>query len=236
MKVGIIIITYNLDSRIFLLQIEAIRKLCNDDFEIYIFDNSYDKELSEGIRYHSEQLGLYYKKTEASSRNGSDSHAFAANFSYQLIKDNYDIVIYLDHDIIPVVPFSAIEILGTKIMAGIGQHTINTYLWPGCLFINLTGIDREMIDFSPVNSLKLDTGGGLHTVVEKYGKENVVFFNEKYCQNPNYNGNRYNHYAMINDEMFMHFVNSSQWNPVENNESRINSLISIAQEKISQCS
>lgn len=232
MRTGIIIITYNLSAEIFLLQIAAIRKFCTDEFTIEVFDNSDDLEKAEHIRYHAQQLEVRYRKTFSAHKGGSDSHSFVANFSYQLIKTKYDLYAYFDHDLIPVKPFSVMEILsGGHVMAGVGQGTKKKYMWPGCVLWNATAIDRNMIDFGYSHDLSLDTGGMLYKVIEKYGEENCIFFNESYHQNPHFHNKEYEHYAMINNEMFMHFVAGSNWVNLEEHDARINSLINIAKEK-----
>lgn len=233
MKVGIVIICYNIASRIFLLQVEALKKFCKDDFVIEVFDNSFDEELSEGIRYHCSILEIPYTKTNATSKNGSDSHSFAANLSFDFLKDKYDYFAYLDHDLIPLVPFSVVDILGDKILAGVGQGKNVAYIWPGCLFISTEGIDKELIDFSPNHKLGYDTGGGLSKIFEAYGKENCIFFNEIYCQNPGFTGKQ-GYYSLINNGMFMHFIEGSNWEGSERHEERINSLLNIAQTKIDE--
>jgi len=230
MKVGIVIITYNLPSEVMILQIEAIRKFCKDDFEINIVDNSSEREAAEALKYHAGLLGVNYRKTYASSKNGSQSHAFSANLSYQIYKDSYPILFYLDHDCIPVSVFSCEEILGDKLIAGLGQGSEKPYIWPGMFFFRNDKIDKSLIDFSPCSGK--DTGGNLWKLVEKYGQDQCVFFNETYHQNPYYNGLMYSSYSMINNQMFIHYTNSSNWNPVSDNAERINSLINITKELI----
>lgn len=234
MKVGVVIITYNISSELFCLQIEAIRKYCKDDFEIVVVDNSTDAIKSTAIEYHSGLLNLLYRKTFASSMNGSDSHSFSANFSYQRLKNIYDRFIYLDHDVIPVMDFSIEEILGEdKVMAGIGQvKGDTTYFWPGLLFFNNDKIDHNLIDFNPNHQRGLDTGGNLYKVIETYGKEACVFFNESYHQNPEFIDSKYGYYSMIMDETFLHCVNSSNWSGELRHQERINSLINIIKKKI----
>lgn len=226
---GIVIITYNITPDVFILQTEAIKKFCKDEYVVEVFDNSSDNNLSEGIKYHALRLGCEYTRTKASSVNSSDSHAWAANFAIDKIKKKYLRFLFLDHDCIPVKPFSVTDILWTKIMAGLGQGSpkTKTYFWPGCVMWKLVS---DMVDFSPNTEHGLDTGGNLYKVVEKYTEENCVFFNEEYHQNPHYKG-RYNTYAMINNGMFMHFINTSNWNKEKNNAERLNSLINIARSK-----
>lgn len=228
MKVGVFTIIYNIPTDVFLLQIEAIRKFCkDDDYAIEVIDNSSDATISEGIQYHSNVLGLNYTKTNASSLNGSDSHAFAATTSYRLFKDYFGCFFYIDHDCFPIKDFSVVEILGDKYIAGIGQNERYKYMWPGCVMFKYF----HDIDFNPDHALGLDTGGGLRKVIEYWGEENCIFFNESYNQNPHYNG-AYNHYALINNGMFLHCINGSGWNHVEGNTDRLNSLINIIREKV----
>lgn len=232
MKVGVIIIAYNIPTDIFVLQIGALKKFCKDDYEVKLIDNSSDFNISADLEYHARELGISYKKTFASSHNGSDSHAFAANTAYNLFKDTYSYLFYIDHDNIPIAPFSVVDILGEdKVMAGIGQNEINTYIWPGCLLIANDRIDKTLVDFTPSHALTLDTGAGLRNIISTYGRDKIVFFGEEYHQNPNFTG-QYNFYTLIYKGTFMHFVNASGWNPVQGNGDRLNSLIDIAREKI----
>lgn len=232
MKVGIIVVVYNLSSEIFMLQVAAIRKFCKDDFTILVVDNSTNLELAEHIRYHAEQLKVSYTKTFANSTGSSDSHTWACNFAYQKFKDKYNFLAFFDHDCIPVIPFSIVEILkGGHVMAGLGQGAKKKYMWAGMVMIAMDRVDKDLIDFGTNAEFGLDSGGNLYKTIEKFGEENCIFFNEAYHQNPYFNGKTYNHYAMLADNTFMHFVNSSLWNPVENNEGRINGLINVLKEK-----
>lgn len=230
MKTGIVIITFNIDTRIFLLQVEAIRKFCTDDFTIEIIDNSRDKKIAEAIHYHSERLGIQCMRTFSTVHDSSQSHSFAANLSYLLLKDSYDIFFYLDHDCIPVAPFSCEEILGEKLFAGIRQQKSKTYFWPGC-FMFRNNIEHDIIDFSPNSNFQLDTGGNLYHLIEKYGEENAVFFSESYMQNAELSEEKHNFFSIIN-EMFWHCIGASNWFKVKYHETRINSFINAVTEKI----
>lgn len=221
-KTAIVIITYNC-HQIFLKQIERIKRHCKDNYDIIIIDNSTDLKAINHIKYHSKVQGCEYVKCNASSFNGSASHAFAANLSYIMLKDRYSHFFYLDHDCFPIKDFSVVEILGEKQFAGIGQEKSRTYLWPGCLMFK----QNEDIDFSPNHFLKLDTGGNLYIAMEKAGSDQIISFNELHQQNPEFNKNMYNFYSLINDSMFMHFINASGWNPNKDQDERINSLLNI---------
>lgn len=229
MKLATIIITYNIPSEIFILQIQALRKFCQDQFVIEIFDNSTDEAMAEAIRYHADRLEVNYRKVYASQASGSESHSFAAQFSYDLLKSDYDAFFYLDHDCAPIKEFSVKEILGNKLYAGIAQKT-PTYLWPGCFMFKNNEIDRSLIDFSPNHELGLDTGGNLYKLVEALGKENGIFFSEEYHENQHFKGKAYNVYAVI-QKTFMHFIAASNWIDLEGHQVRINGLIAILKEK-----
>lgn len=232
MKVGIIVITFNIPVDVFLLQIAAIRKFCKDDFTILVIDNSSDPERAEHIRYHCSIEKIELIKTFSGSNGSSDSHAFAANFAYSKFKDGYDYLFFIDHDALPVKDFSVIEILnGGHIAAGIGQEKQKKYFWPGCFMLNNGAVDKEIVDFSPNSEYGLDTGGNLYLIIEKYGEDHCVFFNESYHQNPGYVSKDYGHYAMIHDETFLHFVNGSNWAGKEEHQRRIDSLINVVKEK-----
>lgn len=226
--VGIVIITYNIPSEVFILQIKAIQKYCKDEYTIEVFDNSNDANMSEAIRYHSSIMSIKYTKVFASVGRGSDSHSFAANTSYALLQDKYDYFFYLDHDCIPIKDFSVLDILGTKLIGGIAQKK-PMYIWPGCFMFNNSIIENKLIDFRPNNELGLDTGGNLYKLIERYGEQACVFFGEPYHQNPYYNG-QYNHYALIHDT-FMHFIAASNWVGIEGNIERLAGLIQVVKDK-----
>lgn len=232
MKVGIVIITFNIDSRIFLLQIGAIKKFCKDDYVIEIIDNSSEDEAAEQIRYHSSHLGLNYTKTFAGGKGSSDSHSFASNFAFQKVRDLYSYFHFLDHDCLPVKDYSVIEILnGGHVAAGIGQEKVRKYFWPGNFLLNGDAVDKDIIDFSTNLEFGLDTGGNLYKIIEMYGEEACIFFNESYHQNPYFINKSYGHYSMINNQMFLHCVNGSNWANKTDHQERISSLVNVIKEK-----
>lgn len=223
---GIVIITYNVPSLI-TRQIELINRFCKDEFEIIIIDNSTSQQAANSIKYHALQSKCRYIRTKATSHNGSESHAFAANFSYQTLRGEFDFMFYMDHDLFPVKEFSVKNILEIKMFAGIPQEKSKTYFWPGCFMIDNRSIDQSIVDFSVSNKLGLDTGGNLYKLIEEYGVLYCEFFDEVHVQNPDFNKSFYNFYSLINNGMFLHMINGSNWNNASDNEERINSLLNI---------
>lgn len=232
-KLGIVIVVYNCSS-LLLKQIECLRRFCRDEHDIIVVDNSDKTGFSEHIQYYASTNECIYMKTNASSRNGSESHAFACNTSYLKFMDGYEYFMYLDHDNFPVKYFSVETILKDKIIGGLGQVKTSgkKYFWAGCVIWNNERIDRSLIDFSPNAEHGLDTGGNLFRAVDKYTDEQCIFFNEEYQQNPNFSKSRYDFFAMIYSGGFMHFINSSNWNNSNDNTERLNSLLNILEERI----
>lgn len=227
MKTAIVIITYN-QYNLLIRQVELIHKFCLDDFEIVVVDNSTDKQAIEGVKHHADRLGCVYIKTHAGSKGGSASHAFAANVSYLQLKDKYDYFLYLDHDAFPIRLFSVVHELGEAVIGGIGQNKSKTYFWPGCVMFK----QDEIIDFSCNSEFQLDTGGNLYKMIDKHGLDKCKFFNEVYHENDQFNtDSMYNYYTTINNDMFYHMCNGSNWNPIDRHEERINSLLNILESK-----
>lgn len=229
---AIFIITYN-TARFIKKQVELIRRLHKYPVDIIIVDNSFDPEVVDAIKYYNNtELKCEYLKTDASSRNGSDSHSYAANLSYLKYRNEYKYIMYLDHDAFPIKEFNIKEMLGDNIMAGVGQRKGDIeYFWPGLVMWNNDVIDRNLIDFSTNHDLQIDTGGMLYKVIQHYGKDKTVFINEQHVQNPDFNKSMYNFYAEIGGGTFMHFINGSSWNQVDGHDERISSLLNILDEK-----
>lgn len=228
-KVGIVIICYNISSKIFILQIEAIKTFCKDnDYVIEVFDNSNIPQFSEHIKYHSEVFGVNYTKTFSADQNSSTSHSFCANLAYMKLKDTYGYLMYLDHDNIPVDFFSVVNLLDGKRIAGLGQHS-GKYFWPGLVMWENYDIDQSLINFNPRPGF--DTGAGLMDVIERYGKDQCVYFNEAYQQNPGFMDTQFGYFSMLCDLKFCHMVAASGWRGEDRLEERTNSFINFVKEK-----
>lgn len=223
---GIVIITYNRPD-ILPLQLGAIQDFCMDEHEVIVVDNSTDEVAITQILmergYHR------YYKVNANSRNSSDSHAFAANFAFSKLKNDYDHFLLLDHDIFPTRPFSVPEMLRDKFLGGLGQAKHKTYLWPGFTFWRNDKI--ESLDFSTAPGL--DTGGCTWEEVERIGVDGVAWQMEVYHENPYFKHPPYNFYSIVGDG-WMHFLNSSGWNPSNGQDERIESLKKILSERINE--
>lgn len=236
MKVAIIPIVFNLDPRVFIAQINAIKFFCTDgEFSVEVVDNSMDIEKADAIEYHARVLNVNYTRYRTLTKNPSESHAFAANLAFKKFAFLYDILLFLDHDAIPVKKFSVEKMLEGKVAGGVLQGRELNYFWPGCFAIDVTKVDHDLVNFWPDHDLRLDTGGGLKQIKDKYGDDGCVYFDEVGHHNPYFPTHpEYYFFMMLYKETFIHFLNSSNWRGVSENESRINSLLQITEEKIQQ--
>lgn len=233
---AVVIIAYNVPEFI-IKHIELFKSLYKKPYELIIVDNSSDESMATDIKYHCDLNGVEYIRTRASSSNGSDSHAFAANLSYTILKDRpYTDFMYLDHDcfLIKETDLFPSDIEGTAapIVTGLKQVKGNkSYFWPGCFVFENKPLIKELLDFSPSQEFGLDTGGMTYKLIES--KEvHKDFFDEEYEQNDAVSDPNGNYYSIIGG-MFMHFIKGSNWNGAENHHQRINSLFNILKNKTS---
>ncbi len=227
-KIAIVIVTYNANE-LLPIQLKCIKKYCQDDkYDIIVIDNS---DIPHHVSYIMADCitnNVIYKKYESSTKDNSKSHAEAANYAYRLFKNTYEYFFYLDHDCFPIQNFGIEEMLYLDVAAGIIQVRGNIiYLWPGCLMFN-NNILEDCIDFSPNETLSLDTGGNLYKVVNNNSniyyldEENVEIIEEGFKTN----------YSLIYDKTFMHFIKGSNWNKNPNHIKRMEILMTILKEKI----
>ena len=132
----------------------------------------------------------------------------ALNYAYNNLKNDFDYLFFMDHDLFPIKNFSIEEILGDNIIAGCEQIISNKrYLWPGCImFTNL----NEDFDFTPVNGL--DTGGRLSDFINN-NKDKTLILNYEATQINLKLNNYFMHefYDIVHDGTFMHFIKASNW-------------------------
>lgn len=234
---AIVIVCYNNADTIVRMH-ECIKQFCKDEYDIIIVDNSTKQEVTDAIVYRIRDLGCIYEKTNANSGDGSASHAFAANMAYWKYKDSYEYFMFLDFDNFPIAPFSVKELLGEKVIAGMGQTKPSgkTYMWAGCVCFNNNKVDKNLIDFSTNGEFGLDTGGNLYKVIESVGLEQCKFFNEHYSENIHFKKPRYNFYSIIHDGIFMHWVGSSNWIGLteEEHQERMSTLMVCLGEEITK--
>ncbi len=223
---GIVIVTYNRPD-LLTLQLDAIKLFCTEEHKIVIIDNSTDEKLASEIA--SIACDCRYYRTLSHSRNSSDSHAFAANFAFTKLRDDYDHFLFIDHDLFPTKRFSVPGMLYGLPLGGLGQTKHKTYLWPGFVFWKNSEV--ESLDFSTAPGL--DTGGNTWKEVERIGIDGIAWKPEVYHENQYFKEPPYNFYSIIGDG-WMHFINASGWNPQGNHNERLETLKTILKERTNE--
>ena len=226
-KIAIVTTTFN-TPQLIEKQLDCFRKLCQDDFDFIIGDNSTNKEASDFFENFAKKEKVIYKKTfkKYQEANPSDSHSRALNIVYDEFMDQYDYFLFVDHDLFPTKPFSAIGMLGDKILAGSPrEYEGKIYFIVSFFIINVSKIDRSIVDFSTYPGL--DNGGGLYKIIERYGKECALFLDKvkipaKYLQYDIVEGN------------FMHFIKSSNWDNHLHHQESIDDMMEILNKRIEE--
>lgn len=240
-KVLIITVAYG-SSRLIIKQNELIKRFCKDEnFEHIVIDNSKVNnvldELNSFLETNEDAFKLH--RTNFETGDNSQSHALALNYAYSVYKESCGYCFCIDHDCFPTKEFSVVEMLENRVFGGLCQvrHPKNEegkevdlfYFWAGFFMFNNNKIGRNLIDFSPNRQFGLDTGGNLYPLFYIYGKERYFESTETKHPNPQFEGEEY---AMLHNEMFMHFQKASNWNSAPNHELRLESLYGILEEKI----
>lgn len=233
MKTAAIIIAFN-NADLIIKQKAALSKFLTDAHDVIVIDNSNNEQASAAIRYHAHRTGCAYVRHIATTHNHSHSHAQAAMHAVRTISpQHYSNMLLLDHDCFAVQPFSVPAVLDGKVMGGMLQvRGAVHYLWPGCLMWDAKAIAVDEIDLLPDAAHGLDTGGGLHKLMQARGMDSFRLFDEVHVSNPLFGKSFYNFYSSINDGMFMHFLNASNWANASDDAERLNTLYMILDGKI----
>jgi len=206
-KTGIITISFN-NSKLIWYQIKCVKKYCIDNYELIVVDNGNNNEESKIIKNICDENNIRLINTNITSNSPSNNHGLALNQIYKILKEEFDYLLFLDHDVFPIKPFSVTEILEDNMIAGQKQiRGNNEYLWPGLLFINKLNVD---LDFTPLGNL--DTGGKLSKLVSE-NKEKIFFIEDNRIPIDLELNNNHMHefYQTFQNETFIHFIKSSNW-------------------------
>lgn len=128
-KTGIVSVAFN-NSKLIFYQIKLFKKYCKDDYDINIIDNSNNIQELKKIKEICVENNVSYFAPNINVTDASNHHGLALNYAYNSLKNNFDYLLFIDHDVFPIKEFSVEAILGDNVMAGfeIIQNNV-MYLW-----------------------------------------------------------------------------------------------------------
>lgn len=166
------------------LQYLSLKKFCQDDFKIVIFNdakdwpdysNFNDISIKHKIKDICDKLGITHHFLPNNHHKNQDfihasqRHCDTANYIFQNFqKDNPNPILILDSDMFPIQPFSFERWIKNDV-AGILQERDNcTYLWPNLFFMK-PNILNETFDWGLLinEKIRTDTGGRTSLYLEK---------------------------------------------------------------------
>lgn len=199
------------------LQKKSLEAKCKIVFEFIIVNNSSDDRNKKEINSEAQRLGIRTIDSQNSTRsNPSVSHNNA--FKYILNDmNNGEVVMILDHDIFLINTLD-IEYFDKYDLVMLPQKRGNVeYPWPGMIIFNKVR-NKDQISFDPgvIENEMCDTGGNMYYYIRN-NNLNIRRANE------NHIGDKGNVMSNI-DDLFIHVISGSGWNPDHNLDWKINHL------------
>ena len=187
-------VAYN-NSQAISHQIRLVTKYLSDCYVYIVLDNSSDPKSSLKIEQLCAESNIHYINLPNNPYSGFDpsfSHGLALQWFLKnwVIPKKIKYFGFIDHDIYPIRRTTLTDKLNDAPCYGHIQYRGNYwYLWPGFCFINTDKINPVTLNFLPVHSMQMDTGGGnwkalskieLQTIeVPKYRLQNITNSTEK---------------------------------------------------------
>ena len=184
----ILLITHSFNRPDFIpIQNKTFKKFLLDDFELVVFNDASDDNISNKIEDACSQEGLRciripqelhavpYKNFPGQLPQGTSArHMIGIEYSLELIGYDFDgIVVLIDSDMFLIRPFSIEKYMGDAHIASFIRNTERSFdfFWPGLTFIRMNKIPnkKELIfDGGYINGRPLDTGGFSLLYINKY--------------------------------------------------------------------
>lgn len=219
-RYAVVIINYN-SPKYLEPQILRLRKYLKlnegDSLDIILGDNSRNGKAITKNQEICRKHRVIYIKYHFTEGDYSSHHALALNAIMEEYRNNFNAILFIDHDIF-LFNYSDIFLRNKeKHFSGLAQNKMEkTYLHPGIMLVNLE-ITRDVnFDFLPCEHM--DTGGRMADIIEK---SNVEFLWIRYSE---YSINGVIDFYEIIDNVWMHFIKGSNWNKNKNHAHRINFL------------
>lgn len=216
----------------------TVAKFCGEPYDFVVCDDSTDATASERIKAWCEGRAQFYRLPAPTpdAQVGSLRAVQAIQHAYEIVRDRYDRLAFLDHDIFPIRPFTFESVTQGAEFAGTAQSAFppriddpRRYFWPGLLFFQNRPEYRPHIDLGGAPELGFDTGGGTWKMIERVGRDRCRFIAHSPVENPYFRGGVYHWYPVYDDGGWIHFLNGSGWNwpESENQVERLSTLFHI---------
>lgn len=191
----------NFQSPLFVIeQVLRIERHLKPD-HIVVFDNSRNDDYCADIKEQATVVGAEYIRLDLYEGDSSRHHSMALNAAYSKLKDSYEIVALMDHDVFPFKDSDIFEVAKGFVFCGLKQvKDEKEYFHPGTLFLNTHKLISSHIDFSPIPGM--DTGGQLWEIIKFLQHNEILAFPHQFEPELGY--------EIVNDCM-MHFVKGSNW-------------------------
>jgi hypothetical protein len=206
------------------LQYEKIKRFCKEEVDYIVINNGVDESFVNNVTDICKELNLKEIKIKHSDDRilyTAIDHKTALQYCYDnyISKDDADIRVVMDSDIIPFDTFSFIEMLGDGDIAGIKMHLSNSIYIASFISIfsknvNLSGLNlHQKIEFDsglPMTDLvsKHKTTFLKHTAPMQEKEAAYVFRNAEVGKIKPYNPNFW--VQFINGSL-LHYYRGSSW-------------------------
>ena len=230
--VDIVTVAFN-NLEILKIQYSFIKKNLLNPFTYIILDNSTDIEISRQILEFCKLHYIMYFKSNTINSDASISHGLAINNVINNIGFQKELILLLDHDIIPIQKINLDNSICTSDFYGIRQiNNISNswYLRPAMFLYKNSKEYAKRLNFLPCQGA--DSGGSNYESLFKYlSPEKITFVKQciYYSLNMSINNFKNNVFIMhqLNDNIqkyhakndlmecvdgWLHFINTSDWN------------------------
>ncbi|MDR1516964.1 MAG: hypothetical protein LBS52_02500 [Dysgonamonadaceae bacterium] len=243
--IDIVTVAFN-DERLIDKQSDLVKKHIRDEnYTQIIVDNSTDKGKRRLIRDLCIRKNLVYVPVPRHIHRliatrvfgGALSHAAALNWAYyNLLKEReMPIILFLDHDMMPMNDYRISEALGNQDFYGVKRDRADGwYVWAGFCAFRFAALSRIKPNFLPimVKNTFLDTGGGNYPVLYRdynIGKINFAPAKIYRIRKPEGNSKRDYSYHLdcvqVIDRCWLHIIQASNFAKIKGKDDMVNLVL-----------
>lgn len=214
-------------------QYRLFTKYLQDDFDLFLIDNSLDRDWQQ-MQAAAYDLGINYHKITTEKNLHNDALNFAARFAHD---SGFDYWMTLDHDCFLRRPTTLIEKINQVGFYGIGQfhhQTKSRYLWPGFCGFSKRWLNGRIPDFNGIRAIDRrddgDTGSMLSSLFTEDEWRGMPRSEHGYLVIRPEDEFGLQSYAVEFFDSAIHFTNASGWMVIPNKEEREKILMEMLRE------